>query len=586
VTSASALVVNGKENAAVGTAGPAGTEGVLNIATVNSLTGAAVLSPSNAEENSTSVGLINVSDISGTRISGTTQTAVLLSTGTLSVYTLSNASADNARGIAAITVEGGTISSAFAADGLNSSRTVAVFNGATAGEAVAISPNAGATTMTVRLYNGSRTTYGSASDTAAATATAGSVPTLGTLEGQITVTIAAASVAGAIAASTSGVWYVASYNANNTATSDTANLGSANAVSRQYGAIRIRDAYRSPVAAGGLLQVSATNGARIALADSVGTTSTAFATNVADGQGFTVANPTNAPLSTTVTVTYNGTVIGTKTFSFWGEVARVVLADAFNGKQGVTSGNDVALSLFDAAGTPIYFIYNTSNSTFTPASGLISNAASDAVVAAHVAPEINAGVITPGVMEFACSATATKRNISVQYVNNSGTVITSNTLPVNCAGAAVTYKASYDKATYAPGEIAKLTIEFFDSKGNLANDVDAVAGSTAPVISLSGKKAAVIAPAVGNTQENGKLTYSYIVDTTEGTFTNTVVVANVNTAAGTAGVTATKAATVSLTVKAPSTGAVSNADVLKAIVSLIASINKQIAALQKALLRR
>jgi hypothetical protein len=31
---------------------------------------------------------------------------------------------------------------------------------------------------------------------------------------------------------------------------------------------------------------------------------------------------------------------------------------------------------------------------------------------------------------------------------------------------------------------------------------------------------------------------------------------------------------------------VSNADVLKAIVSLIASINKQIAALQKALLRR
>ncbi len=37
---------------------------------------------------------------------------------------------------------------------------------------------------------------------------------------------------------------------------------------------------------------------------------------------------------------------------------------------------------------------------------------------------------------------------------------------------------------------------------------------------------------------------------------------------------------------AATSGAVSNADVLKAIVSLIASINKQIAALQKALLRR
>jgi hypothetical protein len=35
-----------------------------------------------------------------------------------------------------------------------------------------------------------------------------------------------------------------------------------------------------------------------------------------------------------------------------------------------------------------------------------------------------------------------------------------------------------------------------------------------------------------------------------------------------------------------SSSAVSNADVLKAIVSLIASINKQIAALQKAILKK
>jgi hypothetical protein len=437
------------------------------------------------------------------------------------------------------------------------------------------------------MFNGQQSTYGA--DATLSLAGAVAAPSTGTLEGQITVTIAAASVAGAIAASTSGVYYVSTHSSSNTATSDTAGLGSANAASKQYGAIRIRDAYRSAVAAGGLLQVSATNGARIALTDVVGASSTAFATNAADGAGFAVANPTSAPLSTTVTVTYNGTVIGTKNYSFWGEVARVVLADAFNGKQGVTSGNDVALNLFDAAGNAIYFDYSAggnTDSTFTPAAGLISNAASEAVVSAHVSPKITpSGVVTAGVMEFACSATATKRNISVQYVNISGTVITSNTLPVNCSGAAVTYKASYDKASYAPGEIAKLTIEFFDTKGNLANDVDAVAGSTAPVISLSGLKAAVIAPAVGNAQENGKLTYNFIVDTTEGSFTNSVVVANVNTAAGTAGVTATKAATVSLTVKSNST-AVSNADVLKAIVSLIASINKQIAALQKALLRR
>ena len=45
------------------------------------------------------------------------------------------------------------------------------------------------------------------------------------------------------------------------------------------------------------------------------------------------------------------------------------------------------------------------------------------------------------------------------------------------------------------------------------------------------------------------------------------------------------ATTASVTVKSTS-ASVTNADVLKAIVSLIASINKQIAALQKALLKR
>ena len=49
--------------------------------------------------------------------------------------------------------------------------------------------------------------------------------------------------------------------------------------------------------------------------------------------------------------------------------------------------------------------------------------------------------------------------------------------------------------------------------------------------------------------------------------------------------TDTAAKTVQYKIASTST-AVSNADVLKAIVSLIASINKQIAALQKALLKK
>jgi hypothetical protein len=52
-----------------------------------------------------------------------------------------------------------------------------------------------------------------------------------------------------------------------------------------------------------------------------------------------------------------------------------------------------------------------------------------------------------------------------------------------------------------------------------------------------------------------------------------------------AGASAVKAVTATLVVK-ESTASVSNAEVLKSIVALIASINKQIQALQKLILRR
>jgi hypothetical protein len=334
-----------------------------------------------------------------------------------------------------------------------------------------------------------------------------------------------------------------------------------------------------------LLQVAATNGGLVALSDAVGTASTAFSTSVADGQGFAVSNPTNNPLSTTVTVSYNGTVIGTKTFAFWGEVAKVTLSEPVIGKQGVTTSNNAKLSLQDAAGNAIYFDYSGA-STFTPASGLISSAASGRTTTLSTTPAINlsSGVVTGGKVQFACSTTTTSSTAQVQYVNNSGTVITSNLLPITCAGAAVTFKAGYDKAVYAPGEIAKLTVSFFDSKGNPAHAVD---NPTAVAItaSTSGLGVAVVAPAVNETITNGTVSYQYPVGVTEGTFVNTVVAATVNTAAANANLTATDAATVTVTIKASGT-TVTNAEVLKSIVALIASINKQIQALQKLILKR
>jgi len=90
---------------------------------------------------------------------------------------------------------------------------------------------------------------------------------------------------------------------------------------------------------------------------------------------------------------------------------------------------------------------------------------------------------------------------------------------------------------------------------------------------------AVAAPTTADTSYNGDgvWTYTYTVGTTAGNYVAAVKLPSSAVDDG--------AKTIQVKIVDSSTG-VSNADVLKAIVSLIASINKQIAALQKALLKK
>ena len=90
---------------------------------------------------------------------------------------------------------------------------------------------------------------------------------------------------------------------------------------------------------------------------------------------------------------------------------------------------------------------------------------------------------------------------------------------------------------------------------------------------------AVTAPSSTDLFVGGVKTYKFIVGSTEGSYQMQVDLPKFNSSA-------TPQAAVTVAYKIAGTGAVSNADVLKAIVSLIASINKQIAALQKALLKK
>ena len=114
-----------------------------------------------------------------------------------------------------------------------------------------------------------------------------------------------------------------------------------------------------------------------------------------------------------------------------------------------------------------------------------------------------------------------------------------------------------------------------DDTNDTFNYVNAGVAGTAQAFGYS-NLTPVVAPAAGDVFLGGVKTYQFVVGATEGDYQLT---------AGIAGLTNDTAKTVKYSIKA-STATVSNADVLKSIVSLIASINKQIRALQKLILKR
>ena len=565
--------------------------GVALATSATAVSATAAVAPSTSSARS--LGLINVSDITGTGlVAGTTQTAVLLSNGRLSVYTQSDSSK-----FGAITVTGGTISSS-TGTAINGSLTTAVggTTGAVNNWGVVVAPSSGSTTMIVRLYSG-----------ATAEATALASPTSGTLTGQITVTVAAASVAGALSLTTSGVFGAANNN-DQSITADAAYAADNTGynATRSYGTtifltIRARDAYGTAINTGsnGVLSVTATNGAIVKVAASsvgAGTVSTDYlATATPDQDMVSVAAPGSAPISTTVTVSFNGTVIGTKALTFTGEVAKINLTAPVIGTLGTNTGNTFKYQMQDAAGNNVYSIRAGASIANYSVNALLSDASLvtatvGAAVKGTTSSITSAGVITSGDATFTCGSSAGAGKVGLTYTNPSGTIVKSNALDVKCSGAALSYSASWDKASYIPGDIAKLTVKFFDSKGNVANDVDVVTqtgtASSIPVVSIGGLDKTITGPTTADAPDQGEIVYTYTVGATTGSFTGSVKFPTVDarmTAA--AGASAVKAVTANLVVK-ESTTSVSNADVLKSIVSLIASINKQIQALQKLILRR
>jgi len=587
------VIAVGQTNvAALGSGG--GTPNNSMFTAVNlSDTGAAIVgNGSNAlvHEKARSLGLLS-KDAS----SGTAQTATALTGAQLSLYT--SVATD-----VAFVASGGSfsVSSGQAATGgtatFDQTRKTLFLDisgtTATGAATVWVAPST-AGTYTISMYNGASGLVNL--DTPART-----------LGAAMTVTVVAASAGGSYnaansfcAISNSAANFAVATNVDSTAA--TVNGGS------MYINFALKDAYNNALDSGNIV-VSATGGGFVAYANGSVTTAGTGATVVAydggSGDSVRVTQGTaDTPTSSTVTISYNGTTVCTKTVGFAGAPSKMTVTvsqtqdlSASTGKSDFLKDGYGRAGLFtvlltDAAGNQVQAAAGDAASGSLPAIGSFSsNSASLAgqtIVSALSVdnPATQTSSTLPGRLStgiYTCGATAgSVTTAKLDFtITATGKTITSDAFTLRCADDPYSYTASFDKASYVQGDLAVLTVSFLDSKGNAANSVTSTGGWTGNMPMLTNVTTTGAAASLGTT---GTAKYTYTVGTpsgmTAGTYTSIVDFTTL---------TAAKTAVVSTPTYKLSTGGdtTSNADILKSIVALIASINKQIQALQKLILKR
>ena len=488
---------------------------------------------------------------------------------------------------ASIVVSGGTITDATGATGINGSNTVATTDTAVMGVVVAPSVAAGAT-FTVSAYTGA----GVSSVT----------PTNGVLAGIWTFTVASASAAGVPSLADSTITQQAGIDKGVAATTvltyDTGSRMANGKVGLIY--VNLKDAYGSAVTTGTLTAQSNAGGVNVVVAASVGAGDSYAAVvgfdsvaNSGTGAFWVYVNQpaANTAGTATVTLTRNGTVIGTKTLNWAGDAATIALipasssANFANGYATYSSGDaknlNVAYVVKDAAGNAVTL---TTQPTLSDATGALLGASLSAATdtdGTAAAGDIDTLYQTSSngyglaTMLLPSSTLSGAGSYTLSFVNAAGATIKSS---VNSATVSVgsinSFVASWDKATYAPGDIATLTITAKDAYGNAIANGTAATGLDL-VVSTTGLTAVGSALTATSTFSAGVVTQKYAAGNTDGSYAFSVDLT-----------TATPQSAAVGAVKIAGVAGTSNADVLKAIVSLIASINKQIALLQKALLKK
>ena len=345
------------------------------------------------------------------------------------------------------------------------------------------------------------------------------------------------------------------------------------------------DAYDAALTTAGALVVTATNNARVGI-NAAGTTSTAVLATTGGAGYIQVKAPTDgAAVDTVVTATFNGVTVGSKSIKIRGLAKKLVVSDPTIGLSGIAySGTSTAgVGSFsyqwqDSAGNALINATQAgiAATALTGLNTLVTAAGNGAASDLNYAPTALTGDDSYGSGTFSCqgSTKSGSASIAVAGYNANLELIVSNVFTAQCGGEVDTWTISLDKASYATGEIGTLTITAKDANGAMPASSSTLSGVAAS--SLGGGGTFIATPADTAVTTLGVKTYKFYATNTPGAYTATV---DINA------VTEYSAKYAQYKV-VDGSGAVSLADVLKAIVSLIASINKQIAALQKALLKK
>jgi len=334
--------------------------------------------------------------------------------------------------------------------------------------------------------------------------------------------------------------------------------GSTTVVNEGTGYVNVlaKDAYAATLSTNGVLQASATNGAIVAWDASPSVeVSTAAKTGVGGvlylKQGATNANK---PVNTTITVSFNGTVLATKSITFTGRAASISV-----------TGVDIALSNGTRTGTYDFVVKDATGNQLagvTPTADTTKYTSQ--VTAVSVGGASSATAVQTG--GWTCAATSGSSIVRIKHVLSDLSEIYSNEFVAACGLGVNKYTASLDKNSYVPGEIATLTISATDINGAKVADTSTVGSGVA--IS-GGGLTAIAAPTSADTFAQGVKTYKFTVGNVNGSYNMIVDLP--------AYVATDAAKTVSYKI---ADGAISNAEVLNGIVALIASITKQIEQLQ------